>query len=330
MKTCQEVVDACLRDRPWGQQETVSVYAPANIALCKYWGKRDRTLNLPVTDSLSISLGELGSHCTLSIADEDAYVLNGKAVEMHTPFATRLCAFLDLFRGRAGYHYRVEAVNTIATAAGFASSASGFAAVVMALHALHGWAIDERVLSIFARMGSGSACRSLWHGFVHWHAGEIQDGSDSFAEPLRSDWTTLRVGLLAVDAGAKPVSSREAMNRTVGTSALYGSWPQQVAQDLATLLHAIASQDFHVLGGCAEQNALAMHATMMAARPAVLYWQPATVKAIQTVWEVRAAGLPLYFTMDAGPNVKLLFTEDAQDAVLQTFPAVQVANPWSS
>ena len=328
--SCKEMIDACLRDCPWGMRDTVSVYAPANIALCKYWGKRDLELNLPVTDSLSISLGALGSHCTMSIGDEDAYFLDGVWVTPEEPFAKRLCSFLDLFRGRDGCHYRVEAVNTVATAAGFASSASGFAAVVMALDQLHGWRLDARTLSIFARMGSGSACRSLWNGFVHWYAGKEEDGSDCYAEPLHSDWKDLRVGLVSVDAGPKSVSSREAMNRTVATSALYGGWPQQVDQDMATLRDAIAARDFQALGLCAEQNAMAMHATMMAARPAVLYWQPATLEILQAVWSMRAEGVPLYFTMDAGPNVKVLFTEDARDQVLLKFPDAQLANPWET
>ncbi len=328
MKFCKQVVDTYLKSCHWGENESGSAYAPANIALCKYWGKRDHELNLPMTDSLSISLGSYGSHCTISLSNQDAYVLNGNTMEKDSPFAQRLRDFLDLFRGAAGYHYRVEATNTVATSAGFASSASGFAALVLALQQLHGWDLNPRVLSIFARMGSGSASRSLWNGFVHWHAGTLPDGSDSFAEPIPSDWKTLRVGLLTIDAGRKVLPSREAMNRTVISSALYASWPQQVQHDLITLQQAIAVKDFDILGACAEQNAMAMHATMLAARPPVLYWQSATVAALHSVWRARSDGLRLYCTMDAGPNVKLLFTADCQDAVCEQFPEMQVANPW--
>jgi len=328
VKSCKEMIDAYLCDCAWGKQARASVFAPANIALCKYWGKRDREWNLPVTDSLSISLGTRGSQCTLSLADEDVYFLNGNKIDKANPFSTRLRAYLDWFRGPADFHYQVEAYNTVATAAGFASSASGFAALVMALHALHGWSVDKRILSIFARMGSGSACRSLWDGFVHWHAGQRADGSDCFAEPLISNWHTLCVGLLAVDAGPKSISSREAMNRTVATSSLYANWPQQVKEDLATLRQAIEAHDFESLGGCAEQNALAMHATMIAARPPVLYWKRASLDYMQNVWDARTEGLPVYFTMDAGPNLKLLFEADSQEAVVARFPAVQIADPW--
>ena len=330
MNACVGVIQKYLGNCRWGQNQMASVFAPANIALCKYWGKRDPILNLPVTDSLSISLGALGSHCTISLAEEDHYVLNGSSVDMDSVFATRLRTFLDWFRGPADYRYRLESVNTVATAAGFASSASGFAAVVKALQAVHGWQLDPYVLSILARMGSGSACRSLWNGFVHWHAGRLADGTDSFAEVILSDWKTLRVGLLSVDAGEKAVSSREAMNRTVATSILYRSWTQQVEQDVLALHEAIGDQDFHALGSCAEQNALAMHATMLAARPAVLYWKPATVGVLHAVWQARSDGLPAYFTMDAGPNVKLLFEQSHADDVKSQFPQIVIANPWET
>jgi len=328
MKNPEDLISASLSGCPWARQQQATAYAPANIALCKYWGKRDRTLNLPVTDSLSISLGPLGSHCKLSLAPADAYFLGGKSIAPDNPFAVRLRTFLNRFRGPDDYHYRVEAINTVATGAGFASSASGFAALVLALHELHGWGLDAPTLSSLARMGSGSACRSLWDGFVHWRAGSSPDGIDSYAMPLDTVWRTLRIGLLTIDAGVKPVSSREAMQRTVETSALYAGWPQQVQKDMDTLLAAIEARDFAALGACAEQNCLAMHATMLAARPTVMYWQPASLQRMQEVWQARAEGLPVYFTMDAGPNIKLLFEEGSQAEILARFPGLRVADPW--
>ena len=332
MNAQQQWIADLLADSAWGAEQSAAVFAPANIALCKYWGKRDAAWNLPVTDSLSISLGTYGSRCTIALLPEqaDRYWLNGEPLPAEGAFAQRLKGFLDYFRGPQQFHYSVHACNTVPTAAGFASSASGFAALVQALDQLHGWGKSRRELSCLARLGSGSACRSLWDGFVHWHAGTRTDGSDSFGEPLASNWQSLRVGLLSIDAGAKPVSSREAMNRTVATSALYASWPQQVKQDMATIMQAITAQDVSCLGACAEQNALAMHATMMAARPSVLYWQPATVAVLQAVWAARAEGIPVFFTMDAGPNVKLLFEETMQDAIAARFPAMLVAAPWGS
>ncbi len=331
--TREACVAHLLRGCTWGAHCDATRFAPANIALCKYWGKRDQQLHLPRTDSLSVSLGPLGSTCRIAWQDgPDTYFLQGELLDPATPFSRRLHAYLDLFRGpdRYGYGYRVEAENSIPTAAGFASSASGFAALVQALDGLHGWGLDKTSLSILARLGSGSACRSLWQGFVHWHAGCHADGLDSYAEPLAGSWPDLRLGLLTVSADAKSVGSREAMQHTVATSPLYRNWPEVVASDMDELADAISQQDFMRVGACAEGNALAMHATMLAARPAVCYWQPASLQAIHAVQALRQDGVPVFFTMDAGPNLKLLFEEQARRQVEAAFPDVQVVSPWQA
>jgi len=331
MCTKADIVKRILAERLETLQREADVFAPANIALCKYWGKRDTELNLPVTDSLSLSLGSLGSHCKMTINDGPADIvqLNGTALPSDHPFVSRLIHFLDLFRRSPERRFRIETVNTIPTAAGFASSASGFAAIVKALDALHGWQLPARSLSILARLGSGSASRSLWQGFVHWYAGRDADGMDSFAEPIAEPWPDLRIGLLILNRGSKATGSTEAMRRTVETSALYAAWPAQVKTDLAAIRQAIRERDFASLGTAAEANALAMHATMMAARPAVLYWQPESLAAMQQVWSARAAGLPVYFTMDAGPNLKLLFREADRPAIEQQFDGLVTANSWT-
>jgi len=260
----------------------------------------------------------------------DLVALNGEPLAADHPFVDRLTRFLDLFRGPAACRFHIETKNTIPTAAGFASSASGFAALVKALDTLHGWQLPGQSLSILARLGSGSASRSLWQGFAHWHAGTTADGMDCFAEPLPEQWTDLRIGLLILNRERKATGSTEAMRRTVETSALYDAWPRQAATDLSAIRQAIRERDFASLGAAAETNAMAMHATMMAARPAVLYWQPESVAAMQQVWRARAEGLPVFFTMDAGPNLKLLFRDSDQAAIAQCFPSLVTANPWSS
>jgi diphosphomevalonate decarboxylase len=323
------MIQSLLAGCRWGAAGEGEAYAPANIALCKYWGKRDAVLNLPVTDSLSVSLGRLGTHCRIALSGrDDLYFLNGCEQAAGSAFASRLRVFLDHFRGSGRYRYRVDTTNTVATGAGFASSASGFAALVLALDALHGWDCDKSTLSSLARIGSGSACRSLWHGFVRWRAGVAADGSDCHACPLGREWSSLRIGLVSVCTDAKPVSSRAAMSRTVATSSLYRSWPQQVENDMTGLVAAIEGQDFDMLGMYAEQNALAMHATMIAAKPPVLYWKPGSIEEMEQVWKARTEGVPVYFTMDAGPNLKLLFEEQNQSKIQQWFPEMQVANPW--
>lgn len=303
-----------------------SAFAPSNIALCKYWGKRNTELNLPVTSSLSISLGEKGAHIHLSLAlDHDIINLNNEVVPPTTSFAKRLSAFLDLFS--EDLHFHCDITSNIPIASGLASSASGFAAVTKALNQLFNWQLSSRELSILARLGSGSASRSIESGFVEWNKGSSEDGMDSFGETLKTDWPELRVGLLLLNSQEKSISSREAMLRTVETSALYRAWPAKVANDLMELKEAIFAKDFSRLGQIAESNALAMHATMLAAWPPVCYSLPETISAMHTIWKLRAEGLALYFTQDAGPNLKLLFEEKDSLNVQLHFPQIEIIKP---
>ena len=316
-----------------GIKPTISegtAFAPANIALCKYWGKRDEELNLPVTSSLSISLGHLGTTTTVQpiSASADEIALNGKPVAPNATFAKALSAYLDLFRPAPDFFFRVETTNSIPTAAGMASSASGFAALVLALNNLFEWELPVKHLSILARLGSGSASRSVMTGFVEWLAGAEEDGMDSYAEQISGTWPDLQLGVLKLSEKEKEISSRKAMRCTRMTSALYESWPIKVEHDMALIKEAIGAQDFELLGRTAESNALAMHATGLAAWPPVLFWLPESVATMQKIWKLRTDGLPLYFTMDAGPNVKLLFRADNLSAIQAAFPEVEVVKPF--
>lgn len=325
-----EIVEELLRGRSRRpQKEEGKAFAPANIALVKYWGKRDEELNLPVTSSLSVSLGRRGSEvCIRPCENGDRFYLNGELLPADSLFARRLRSYLDLFRPEAETGFEVVAINTIPTAAGFASSASGFAALVLALNDLFQWQLDLRTLSILARLGSGSACRSVYEGFVLWHAGNRPDGLDSFAERLEETWPSLRLGLCVICDEVKAVSSREGMRRTTRTSPLYAAWSSTVEKHLADLRVAIAQRDFQLLGKTAESNALAMHATMLAAWPPLMYWLPETVETLHRVWRLRDQGVPVYFTMDAGPNPKLLFEQPLTDRLEREFPGLVVIAPF--
>ncbi|OQW98034.1 MAG: diphosphomevalonate decarboxylase [Verrucomicrobia bacterium A1] len=326
----RDAVAAVLAGRVAPPGAAGSAYAPANIALVKYWGKRDAELNLPVTGSLSVSLGDAGTRTSVAAAARDSFRLNAVAVDPGAPAAVRLAQFLDLFRSPACPGFAVESVNSVPTAAGVASSASGFAALVRALDALFGWRLDAKGLSILARLGSGSACRSLWDGFVEWRAGELPDGADSHGVPVDARWPELRVGLWILRDAPKPTGSREGMRHTVETSPLYAAWPSAVGRDLGTVRGAIASRDLERLGRTAEGNALAMHATAIAARPPVLYWLPESVAAMARVSGWRADGIPVWFTMDAGPNLKLLFEASAEPALRSAIPGLRTLVPFPS
>lgn len=308
------------------QKEIVQAFAPANIALCKYWGKRDTELNLPLTSSLSISLGNKGTQTQLQIIDSpsDEIYLNHKKINPEDEFAKKITQFINLFQEKSQFNLRVNTVNNIPVAAGLASSASGFAALVLALDQLYHWQCSPTELSILARLGSGSACRSFWPGFVEWQQGERADGMDSHGVHLADLWPELRLGVLMVSSAKKPMSSREAMEITKQTSILYQAWPTQVARDMKIIKQAIKEKDFIALATAAEHNAHAMHATMISAWPPICYSQPATLQAMQQIWQLRQKGLAIYFTQDAGPNLKLLFQAQDQAAVIEAFPELDM------
>lgn len=312
------------------QQTIGTAFAPTNIALCKYWGKRNQELNLPLTSSLSISLGEKGATATfmLSTNKQDEIFLNDQVVDLQLGFAKRLITFVDLLRGFSGPFFSIRIQSNIPIAAGLASSACGFASVVQALDALYGWELSAREQSILARLGSGSASRSVWQGFVEWYAGVRDDGMDCYAEPLIVSWPEFCVGLLIVNPHEKSVSSREAMQRTVMTSKLYQQWPVRVAQDLAILKDALNAKDFCSLGSVSESNAIAMHATMLDAIPAINYSLPETVAAMHKVAQLRADGLAVYFTQDAGPNLKLLFLQNDIENIRAQFSGIEILQPF--
>jgi diphosphomevalonate decarboxylase len=302
----------------------VRAFAATNIALCKYWGKRDSELNLPMTSSLSISLGDKGAITELSIHNkEDKVIVNGKEIPHDSTFYKRLIAFLDLFRSSRTIYFNIVIQVNIPIAAGLASSACGFASLVLALNQLFHWELSTKDLSILARLGSGSACRSIKSGFVEWHKGIETDGMDSYAAALPEIWPELYVGLLIFNKQEKNISSREAMQRTVNTSALYPAWLEKANQDLIAMKKAIQEKDFLQLGQIAESNALTMHALMLSAWPPISYFLPETLIAMQKIWELRKQGIPVYFTQDAGPHLKLLALQKNKTEVQSHFPSVE-------
>ena len=302
------------------QVPNATARACANIALVKYWGKRSGPLNLPAAGSLSLTLDALVT-TTQVVFDPgltaDELVLDGAPAGAGE--LARTSALLDLVRAAAGTAARARVIskNEFPTASGLASSASGFAALAAAAAAAAGLALPPRALSILARRGSGSAARSVFGGFVRMHAGRAEDGSDAFAEPLASALTDRVRMVVAIVGGGAPKlhGSRDAMGHTAATSPLYRAWLELVPRDLGAAEAALAAGDVEQLGAIAEANALAMHASAIAARPAVIYWQPATLAALAEVRALRAAGRAAWATIDAGPHVKVLTTTGDAGAV---------------
>jgi diphosphomevalonate decarboxylase len=282
--------------------------ANTNIALVKYWGKRDAALNLPAVGSLSLTLDGLSTRTTVAFdgkLDRDALLLNGAPADERA--TGRISKFLDIVRQRAGLTARanVESTNDFPTAAGLASSASAFAALAVAATHAAGLTLDDRELSILARRGSGSAARSIFGGFAQMHRGTRADGEDSFAEPIVTDWD-VRLVIAATMSGPKATLSTDGMRHTAETSPYYDAWVGMSERDLKTAREAIARRDLQALGEVTEASCLSMHASAMAARPAVVYFIGATIEGYRIIQDLRRSGVPAWFTCDAGPHVKAL------------------------
>jgi diphosphomevalonate decarboxylase len=319
-------------DETIGGDLTARAYAHSNIALAKYWGKRDAELNIPAVGSISITLDALRTDTTVAFdaaLSEDELWLDGR----HEPIG-RAAVVLDLVRRRAGFDLRarVTSQNDFPTGAGLASSASGFAALAVAACAAAGIEASPRELSVLARRGSASAARSIFGGYVELHVGSSADeqpgdGSESFAEPLlEAEAWPLSVVVAITDPGPKAVSSTAGMQATSASSPFYPAWVDSAPAALDRMRDAVLARDLETVGELAEHSCLALHSLMLTTRPALLYWNSATVAAIHTVRGLRAEGLPVYFTIDAGPQLKALCRpEDAAEvaAALAAVPGVQ-------
>lgn len=293
--------------------------AHPNIALIKYWGKRDIPLNLPDVPSLSITLDTFTTTTAVTWgADADRVVVNG-AEQVGRP-AERVLRFLDLVDASRP-PVAVVSENNFPTAAGLASSASGFAALALAATRAAGQDRSLPELSVLARRGSGSACRSLWGGWVLWRRGERPDGTDSHGEPIApKDHWDVCVVLALVSSAKKPIGSTEGMLRTQRHSALYPGWVTSAEADITQAREAIDQRDLPKLGEAMERSTLKMHATMISA--GVRYWKPATIAVMERVEALRRAGTPAYYTMDAGPNVKILCSRADAPAVARALEAI--------
>jgi diphosphomevalonate decarboxylase len=289
--------------------------AHPNIALVKYWGKRDTVRVLPHQSSFSVTLAPLEVTTTVHFgAAEEAVELNGRrAVGGEAERVLALVAAVRAEAGRALGPVRVVSRGNFPMAAGLASSAAGFAALARAARAAAGLPDDVAATSRLARAGSGSASRSVQGGFCTWHRGVRADGADSLATQdfPESHWPGLRLLACLVSGEEKDVSSREGMQSTVESSPYYPAWVVDAEAEVPRAREAVARRDFAALGALAERNAWRMHATALAANPPLCYLKPATLALLLALPPARAQGLPVYFTLDAGPNPVLLTTAEA-------------------
>lgn len=280
--------------------------AHANIALIKYWGKEDEELIIPKNNSLSLTLDALYTETEVEFIDskDDIFYLDDELQdEKHT---LKISKFIDLFRKKSNNHDRVlvKSYNHVPTAAGLASSASGFSALAVALNKLFRLNLDKTELTRYARKGSGSASRSIFGGFVEWEKG--YDDYTSHAKKIDdADWDIAMI-ILVLNDSKKDISSREAMKKTIETSPLYRGFTESSAEDIKNIKEAIKNKDFKKMGEIAEHNAMKMYATMLSSNPPIMYFKPDSIRAIEKIKQLRKDGFEVYYTMDAGPNVKIL------------------------
>jgi diphosphomevalonate decarboxylase len=269
--------------------------APANIAFIKYWGKGDITLRIPANTSISMNLSEAYSITTVEFSE------NFSADSVTEGFdKQRIIQHIDRLRVLAGVTHRVRVVtkNSFPTSAGIASSASGFAALTVASAAALGLKISEKELTKLARLGSGSACRSIPDGFVQW--------DDEYAYSLYShNYWDLRDILCIVETKEKKISSTDGM-RYVGTSPYWETRQKEIPERITRIKKALKEKNFRLFGETTEEDCLSMHTIMKTQIPPLVYWTKTTEDCIKAVKDMRAGGCFVYFTIDAGPNVHIM------------------------
>lgn len=281
--------------------------APANIAFIKYWGKKNEKLRLPANASISMNLSDAYTTTSVEFDDKLAsdvlYLNDSLASEEET---ARISKHLDLVRGIAKItiHARVESKNNFPKGAGIASSASGFAALTVAASRAAGLALSEKELSILARLGSGSACRSIPDGFVEWKEGNSSDESFAYSLYPHGYWDICDL-IVIVGENSKKVSSTEG-HAIAESSPFYRARIGGMKDKVEEIKSALVKKDFTKFGEIIEAEAINMHAVMMTSVPPLYYWNPGTIEVIKTVIELREKGIESYFTIDAGPNVHVI------------------------
>ena len=308
------------------QTLTRTARAYTNIALIKYWGKKNKQLKLPYTNSLSLTLDRFytDTKATIIDSDKDVVYLNNQLLD--DTQNKRILNYLETVRNFYSFteHFQIDSVNHVPTSAGFASSASGFAALAAAINETKQLDLNRRELSILARNGSGSASRSIYGGFVEWQAGH--DNESSFAVPI-DETPDIDLALLSVviNKHSKKISSTVGMENSVKSSPFYPNWVTLVSSEIKEIKQAIAQKDLQKIGEISEHNAMSMHALTLSADPSFTYFAPETIRIIQLIQELRRKGLFAYATIDAGPNVKIICTKESLPKV-QTYIEQQLSD----
>lgn len=294
--------------------------APANIALLKYWGKADPLLNIPTTSTISMTLDALSTTTSVDLeSNQDVFYLNGHL--QNAQETKKVSDFVDLFRTKAQRkdYVLIDSHNNFPTAAGLASSASGYAALAGALNLFFDLNMNFDELSTYARRGSGSATRSLHGGFVLWEKGIDHESSKAHQIDV-GDWDIQMIVILC-NQNKKKISSRKLMEMTKNESIFYDAWVQQTNALVDLMKQAVMDHDFSLVGTLAQQNAWQMHGTILGNQQPYTYLQARSFEALEILQALKNQGIELYETMDAGPNIKVLVQ---QKHVFSVLTALQI------
>ena len=303
----------------------VKVKSYANIAIVKYWGKKDAKKMIPATSSISLTLNDMFTETEMEfISDEDIkisvekemkngdykdkfsnmadlFYLNGELQDsVHTE---KISKIVDLFRENRSQKVKISTTNNMPTAAGLSSSSSGLSAVIKACNELFGKNYTQSELAQISKFGSGSSSRSFFGPIAAWDkdTGEIYE--------VKTD-LKLAMIVLVLNENKKKISSRNGMELCTKTSTYFDEWVKQSEIDFINMKKYLAEDDFEKVGTLTEENALRMHKTTETANPPFSYFNEKTYKAMDFVKNLRNNGEKCYFTMDAGPNVKVLCLEE--------------------
>lgn len=301
-----------------------SAQAPANIGFIKYWGKRDEKLRLPCNSSISMTLSGCTTTTTVEFSSKfkkDTFkILGEKRVEKEQ---ARVTGHLNRIRKKAGVNFKAKVIskNSFPKKAGIASSASGFAALTLAATRALDLNLSEKELSILARQGSGSASRSIPDGFVEWKV--ARKSKDSYAHSLYSeDYWNLKDLVVVVENPIKKIGSTLAMKLSL-KNPYFKIRLRKLPERIKNLKKALARKDFNMLGEIIEEDSVEFHSIIMTAKPPIFYWNRVTMALIQKVHFWRSKGIPVYFTIDAGPNVHLICQKDIEKKLVREVKKVR-------
>ena len=297
--------------------QSATARAHSNIAFVKYWGNRDHRLRLPANSSVSMNLADLHTTTTVEWDGDlkaDTLAING-AIAADTALK-RVADHLDVLRARFKIRRfaRVSSINNFPMGTGIASSASAFAALTVAASAALGISVSERELSLLARMGSGSAARSIPAGFVEWQAGDSHQSS--FAQSIAPPQHWNLVDLIAIVSREHKRTGSSAGHETADSSLFQPARVRSADERLRSVKSAIMRRDFEQFADLVEEDSNLMHAVMMTSKPPLFYWEPLSLAIMAAVrsWR-RTDNLQVCYTLDAGPNVHCICAASDADAV---------------